>query len=154
MTVDVDSEASRNNVLAFIPDPENRRKVFDPDSGYELRGIFGSVPKNEFWFDFCFDDITFMVKSKLSWSTDRLRLTFTFNVAQLYHSYRYSPRRGRGQETMCLADFRAQALPHLRNAVVAFATRARGDPRLPGERLKAEVEFADPAPEDCGGQMR
>lgn len=151
----MDSDATPGlKILTFISDPESRRRVFDPESGYELKAIFRDVPKDEFWFDFCFEDITFMVKSKLSWSEDRMRCTFTFNVAQLYHRYRYSALRRRRGETMYLADFRAHALPHLRDAVVAFVARtARGNPRVSGEPLKAEVEFADPASDDCGGRI-
>ncbi|WP_315799392.1 hypothetical protein [Bradyrhizobium sp. SZCCHNR1002] len=139
--------------MAFISDPENRRRVFDPESGFELTGIFRDVPKDEFWFDFSSEHIAFMAKSKLSWSADRMQCMFTFNVAQLYHSYRCNPLRKLGRETMSASDFCATILQKLHEAVVAFVTRASGDPRIIGERLKAEVEFVDHAPDDSGRRM-
>jgi hypothetical protein len=134
--------------MTFIADPRNRRSVFDPDSGYVLTKIFRYVPKDEAWFDFFFEDTTFLVKSNVSWSHDRNKYTYVIQVKQLEDSFRASLSRRKPAYQASPQEFRAIALPALRDAIVAQQIRNSGDPRIIREPLKVDVDFIDRAPGD------
>src|SRR5690349_13062631 len=134
--------------MTFIADPRNGRRVFDPDSGYALTKVFRDVPKNEAWFDFFFEDTTFLVKSNVSWSDDRRRCTYAIQVKQLEDSFRHSPSGRKPAYQPSPREFRATVLPAVRDAIAAQLARTSGDPRIVREPLKIDVEFIDHAGDD------
>ena len=129
--------------MTFIADPKNGRRVFDPESGYALTKIFRDVPKDEAWFDFFFEDTTFLVKSNVSWSRDRNKCTYVIQVKQLEDSFRHSPSHRKPAYQPSPQEFRATLLPALRAAIVAQLMRTSGDPRIVREPLKVDVDFID-----------
>src|ERR1700744_3262608 len=79
--------------MAFVEDPKNGRRVFDPESGVALTNVSRDAPKGEAWFDFLFEGTTLLAKAKVSWSDQGNRCAYVLQVKQLEDSFNYSTLR-------------------------------------------------------------
>lgn len=129
--------------MTFVADPENGRRVFDPETGYALVKVYRDVPNDEAWFDFFLEGTRFLVKSKVSWSDDHNKATFTVRIKQLEDSFRQRLHPHLYQPSP--EELHAVAFPALREALLAHLVRTRGDPRIPRGPLTVDVNFVDPA---------
>ncbi len=103
--------------MAFIPDPNNIHRVYDPDTGFALENIVHDVPFSQRYFILRIKDKSIHFHADFEISDEKETSYYTFKNDRLMNSYR-SALQITGLNS--IDDFMVQILPIIRDAISVY----------------------------------